>query len=68
MPGKVAKIGTFSDWIGMFNDWRKDIGVNTRDIEDFRIWGRQQFCWQSTLLLNIGNCHCCKESYLCRVR
>ena len=30
MPGKVAKIGTFSDWIGLFNDWRKDIGVNTR--------------------------------------
>ena len=35
MPGKVAKIGTFSDWIGMFNDWRKDIGVNTNDIEAF---------------------------------
>ena len=30
MPGKVAKIGTFSDWIGLFNDWRKEIGVNTR--------------------------------------
>src|SRR2546423_5977539 len=35
MPGKVAKIGTFSDWIGLFNDWRKDIGVNTDDIEAF---------------------------------
>jgi len=35
MPGKVAKIGTFSDWIGLFNDWRKDIGVNTADIEAF---------------------------------
>src|SRR5712672_3641167 len=35
MPGKVAKIGTFSDWEGMFNDWRKDIGVNTKDIEAF---------------------------------
>ena len=35
MPGKVAKIGTFSDWEGMFNDWRKDIGVNTADIEAF---------------------------------
>jgi hypothetical protein len=35
MPGKVAKIGTFSDWEGMFNDWRKDIGVNTDDIEAF---------------------------------
>ena len=36
MPGKVAKIGTFSDWIGLFNDWRKDIGVNTDDIEAFQ--------------------------------
>ena len=35
MPGKVAKIGTFSDWIGLFNDWRKDIGVNTKDIDAF---------------------------------
>jgi hypothetical protein len=35
MPGKVAKIGTFSDWIGLFNDWRKDIGVNTADIDAF---------------------------------
>src|SRR5438477_4618816 len=35
MPGKVAKIGTFSDWVGLFNDWRKDIGVNTKDIEAF---------------------------------
>jgi len=35
MPGKVAKIGTFSDWIGLFNDWRKEIGVNTDDIEAF---------------------------------
>src|SRR6202021_2323471 len=35
MPGKVAKIGTFSDWIGLFNDWRKDIGVNSKDIDAF---------------------------------
>ena len=35
MPGKVAKIGTFNDWIGLFNDWRKEIGVNTNDIEAF---------------------------------
>ena len=28
MPGKVAKIGTFSDWVGLFDDWRKEIGVN----------------------------------------
>ena len=36
MPGKVAKIGTFSDWIGLFNDWRKEICVNTDDIEAFK--------------------------------
>jgi len=35
MPGKVAKIGTFSEWVGLFNDWRKEIGVNTDDIEAF---------------------------------
>ena len=35
MPGKVAKIGTFSDWIGLFNDWRKDIGVEHDDIDAF---------------------------------
>jgi len=32
MPGKVAKIGTFSDWVGLFDDWRKEIGVNTDEI------------------------------------
>src|SRR6202021_1542022 len=35
MPGKVAKIGTFSDWIGLFNVWRKEIGVNTDDSDAF---------------------------------
>src|SRR5438477_5707960 len=35
MPGKVAKIGTFSDWIGLFNDWRKEIGVNQNDVSSF---------------------------------
>ena len=35
MPGKVAKIGTFSEWVGLFNDWRKEIGVNTQDVQDF---------------------------------
>jgi len=35
MPGKVAKIGTFSDWVGLFDDWRKDIGVNHHDIANF---------------------------------
>src|SRR5438128_7036979 len=36
MPGKVAKIGTFSDWVGMFDDWRKEIGVNHDEIADFK--------------------------------
>jgi benzoyl-CoA 2,3-dioxygenase component B len=36
MPGKVAKIGTFSDWVGLFDDWRKDIGVNRGEIADFK--------------------------------
>ena len=36
MPGKVAKIGTFSDWVGLFDDWRKDIGVNHKEIADFK--------------------------------
>ena len=36
MPGKVAKIGTFSDWVGLFDDWRKDIGVNHDEIASFK--------------------------------
>ena len=36
MPGKVAKIGTFSDWIGLFDDWRKEIGVNPDEIASFK--------------------------------
>ena len=36
MPGKVAKIGTFSDWIGLFDDWRKEIGVNHQEFKDFK--------------------------------
>src|SRR5579862_4411452 len=36
MPGKVAKIGTFSDWVGLFDDWRKEIGVNHDEIADFK--------------------------------
>jgi len=35
MPGKVAKIGSFSDWVGLFNEWRQEIGVNTDDIQAF---------------------------------
>jgi benzoyl-CoA 2,3-epoxidase subunit B len=35
MPGKVAKIGNFSDWVGLFNEWRKEVGVNKDDVEAF---------------------------------
>jgi benzoyl-CoA 2,3-epoxidase subunit B len=35
MPGKVAKIGTFSDWVGLFDEWRKDVGVNRDEIANF---------------------------------
>jgi benzoyl-CoA 2,3-epoxidase subunit B len=36
MPGKVAKIGTFSDWVGLFDEWRKDVGVNRDQIASFK--------------------------------
>jgi benzoyl-CoA 2,3-dioxygenase component B len=36
MPGKVAKIGTFSDWVGLFEEWRKDVGVNRDEIANFK--------------------------------
>lgn len=36
MPGKVQKIGSFTDWVGMFDDWRKEIGVNNDNIANFR--------------------------------
>ena len=36
MPGKVAKIGAFSDWVGLFDDWRKEIGVNHDEIASFK--------------------------------
>jgi len=35
MPGKVPKIGTFSDWVGLFNEWRKEVGVDHSQIKDF---------------------------------
>src|SRR5258708_34435540 len=35
MPGKVAKIGTFSDWVGHLSDWRKEIGRNRDEIASF---------------------------------
>jgi benzoyl-CoA 2,3-epoxidase subunit B len=36
MPGKVAKIGAFGDWVGLFDDWRKEIGVNRDEIASFK--------------------------------
>ncbi|HEY7096009.1 MAG TPA: Phenylacetic acid catabolic protein [Terriglobales bacterium] len=36
MPGKVHKIGTFSEWVGLFDDWRKEIGVNHKEFSDFK--------------------------------
>lgn len=36
MAGKVQKIGSFADWIVMFDDWRKEIGVNNTDITNFK--------------------------------
>ncbi len=36
MPGKVLRIGTFSDWVGLFDEWRKDIGVNQDEVSDFK--------------------------------
>jgi benzoyl-CoA 2,3-dioxygenase component B len=30
------KIGQFSDWVGLFEDWRKEIGVNRDEIADFK--------------------------------
>ena len=35
MPGKVAKIGTFSDWVGLFDEWRKEVGVDRDEITSF---------------------------------
>ncbi len=32
MPGKVFKIGTFNDWVGLFEEWRREIGVDTNDV------------------------------------
>src|SRR5258708_36711896 len=35
MPGKVAKIGTFSDWVGLLHDWRAEVGVDHDDLRGF---------------------------------
>lgn len=36
MPGKIMKIGNFNDWVGMFDDWRREIGVNSDEIQNFK--------------------------------
>src|SRR5438270_707826 len=36
MPGKLMKIGSFSDWEGLFKEWRQEIGVNHDDIRNFK--------------------------------
>src|SRR5207248_5034602 len=36
MPGKVFKIGTFSDWVGLIDEWRKEIGVHQGEIDNFK--------------------------------
>ncbi len=36
MPGNVMKIGTFSDWMGLFHEWRKEVGVDHDTIKNFR--------------------------------
>ncbi|HEY6274372.1 MAG TPA: Phenylacetic acid catabolic protein [Terriglobales bacterium] len=35
MPGKVPKIGTFGDWVGLFHEWRREVGVDRDTIRDF---------------------------------
>jgi len=32
----MLKIGTFGDWVGLFEDWRREIGVNPKEICDFK--------------------------------
>lgn len=34
--GRLAKIGTFSDWVGLFDEWRKEIGVDRDEIARFK--------------------------------
>jgi benzoyl-CoA 2,3-dioxygenase component B len=36
MPGKVMRIGTFGDWVGLFDEWRKEVGVNRDVIAAFK--------------------------------
>src|SRR5260370_661054 len=32
----MLKIGTFGDWVGLFEDWRREIGVNPKEVSDFK--------------------------------
>jgi benzoyl-CoA 2,3-epoxidase subunit B len=32
----TTKIGTFGDWVGLFEEWRNEIGVNHADIDAFK--------------------------------
>jgi len=34
MRGRVMKTGTSSDWVGLFKEWREEIGVNHEDIKN----------------------------------
>jgi len=39
MPGtsnKVMRIGQFGDWVGLFDEWRKEVGVNRDEIAAFK--------------------------------
>ncbi|MGA3211833.1 MAG: Phenylacetic acid catabolic protein [Terriglobales bacterium] len=36
MPGKVPRIGTFSEWVGLFEEWRREIGVDRDEIKEFK--------------------------------
>lgn len=33
---QVSKIGTFGDWVGLFDNWRREIGVDHDDIRSFK--------------------------------
>jgi benzoyl-CoA 2,3-epoxidase subunit B len=35
MSAATAKIGNFSEWVGLFNNWRKEIGVDHDEIRNF---------------------------------
>src|SRR5690242_2868188 len=36
MPGKVLKIGTFGDCVGLFDEWRKEIAINQDEVASFK--------------------------------